>query len=54
MSNNAKLTTRDYLLSIQYLSAIFDAVRLVPLLTGQFTAGIIFCRRRYLNIPLLH
>lgn len=34
MSNNAKLTTRDYLLSIQHLFAMFGATVLVPLLTG--------------------
>ncbi|WP_330362319.1 hypothetical protein [Lacrimispora indolis] len=54
MSNNAKLTTRYYLLSIQHLSAIFGATVLVPLLTVQSIAGIILCRRRHLNIPLLY
>ncbi|MDK2964889.1 MULTISPECIES: uracil-xanthine permease family protein [Lacrimispora] len=46
MSNNAKLTTRDYLLSIQHLFAMFGATVLVPLLTGLnpslalFSAGV--------------
>lgn len=34
MSNQEKLTTKDYLLSIQHLFAMFGATVLVPLLTG--------------------
>lgn len=46
MSNKEKLTTRDYLLSIQHLFAMFGATVLVPLLTGLnpslalFSAGV--------------
>lgn len=46
MTNNAKLTTRDYLLSVQHLFAMFGATVLVPLLTGLnpslalFSAGV--------------
>lgn len=46
MSNNAKLTPRDFLLSIQHLFAMFGATVLVPLLTGLnpslalFSAGV--------------
>ncbi|MFT4106944.1 MAG: uracil-xanthine permease family protein [Lacrimispora sp.] len=46
MSNSTKLTTRDYLLSIQHLFAMFGATILVPLLTGLnpalalFSAGV--------------
>ncbi|GLC82063.1 hypothetical protein [Lacrimispora brassicae] len=54
MSDNAKLTARDYLLSIQHLFAMFGTAVMAPVLTGQSTAGIIFCRRRHLNIPLLY
>lgn len=46
MSNQSKLTSGDYLLSIQHLFAMFGATVLVPLITGLnpslalFTAGV--------------
>ncbi len=46
MSEKTQLTTRDYLLSIQHLFAMFGATVLVPLLTGLnpslalFSAGV--------------
>lgn len=46
METNNKLTSRDYLLSIQHLFAMFGATVLVPLITGLnpslalFTAGV--------------
>jgi hypothetical protein len=54
MSNNAKLTTRDYLLSTKHQFVTFGAT--VHTLTdrSQSIAGIIFRMCRQLNIPLLY
>ncbi|MFR2847104.1 MAG: solute carrier family 23 protein [Hungatella hathewayi] len=46
MNDKSKFTTKDYLLSIQHLFAMFGATVLVPLLTGLnpslalFSAGV--------------